>query len=183
MAAAAQGAGTPQPSLTDRKTVRTMRTRPRYISAGNIAASLTVEPARAVGTLRGVSTCLRRSTALRGQIQRFPRQHFTQWTPRRCAGPLPSGRHPCIRWPIRLDRRADRLMISPSVGLRLHHLLRIGIRHLDFHVHAKRQPRHTASLANDAHFLAVCDIQTDQPSRYYFRSPCKVGTCRVNLLR
>lgn len=33
--------------------MRTMRTRPRCISAGNIAASLTDEPARAVGTLRG----------------------------------------------------------------------------------------------------------------------------------
>jgi hypothetical protein len=54
MAAGAQGAVTSQPSLTDRKTVRTMRTRPRCISAGNIAASLTDEPARAVGTLLGV---------------------------------------------------------------------------------------------------------------------------------
>lgn len=54
MAAGAQRAGTSQPSLTDRKTVRAMRARPRYISAGNIAVSLTGEPVRAVGTLLGV---------------------------------------------------------------------------------------------------------------------------------
>lgn len=54
MAAGAQGAGTSQLSLTDRKTVRTMRTRPRCISAGNIAVSLTGEPGRAVGASLGV---------------------------------------------------------------------------------------------------------------------------------